>query len=183
MNKKTNYYKNYMKDFSQIISQIEQTQFNDAIKLIEKCRKNRGKLILVGNGGSASISSHVAIDFTKACGIRSINFNEPNLLTCFANDFGYENWVTEALKAYSEPNDLIILISSSGKSPNIINAAEYCTSYGLDLITFSGFSENNLLKRQGLINFWVNSSSYNFIEMAHHLWLVCMVDYFSNKAD
>ena len=105
------------------------------------------------------------------------------MLTCFANDYGYENWVSEALKAYSDPIDLVILISSSGKSKNMLNAADYCIKTDLDLITFSGFSEKNLLKKKGIINFWVDSSSYNFVEMAHHVWLVSIVDYFSSEMD
>ena len=177
------FYKNYMEEFSKKIAAIQPDQFNKSVELIKSCNENNGKIIIVGNGGSASISSHVAVDFTKACGIRSVNFNEPNLLTCFANDYGYENWVSEALKAYSDPIDLVILISSSGKSKNMLNAADYCIKTDLDLITFSGFSEKNLLKKKGIINFWVDSSSYNFVEMAHHVWLVSIVDYFSSEMD
>ena len=73
------------------------------------------KNIVVGNGGSASIASHVSVDFVKAAKIRSINFNEANFLTCFSNDYGYENWVEEALKTYADKDDLLILISSSGR--------------------------------------------------------------------
>ena len=175
------YFINYMKEFSKKIAEIQPDQFNKSVELIKLCKKNNGKIIVVGNGGSASISSHIAVDFTKACGLRSITFNEPNLITCFANDYGYENWVSEALKAYSDPHDLVILISSSGKSKNILNAADYCVEVGLRLITFSGFSSNNFLKNKGLINFWVDSNSYNFVEMAHHVWLVSIVDYFSSK--
>ena len=176
------FYKNYMEEFSKKIADIQIDQFSKSVDMIKHCNNNNGKVIVVGNGGSASISSHVAVDFTKACGLRSVNFNEPNLLTCFANDYGYENWVSEALKAYSDPNDLVILISSSGKSQNMLNAADYCIETGLKLITFSGFSSKNCLKSKGLINFWVDSNSYNFVEMAHHLWLVSIVDYFSLKA-
>ena len=79
------------------------------------------KVIIAGNGGSAAMASHVAVDFTKAANIRAINFNEADLITCFANDYGYENWVGKALEAYADPGDLVILISSSGKSQNISN--------------------------------------------------------------
>ena len=123
------------------------------------------------------MASHVAVDFTKACKIRAVNFNEADLLTCFSNDYGYENWVVEALRAYADPSDLIILISSSGKSKNILNAADFCIKENLKLITLSGFSKENRLKGMGLVNVWVNSTSYNFVEMAHHVWLVAIVDY------
>ena len=70
------------------------------------------------------MASHVAVDFTKAAGIRAINFNEADLLTCFANDYGYENWVVKALEFYADEGDLVILVSSSGQSPNMLNGAK-----------------------------------------------------------
>ena len=89
-----------------------------------KIKKNNRKVIIAGNGGSAAIASHVCVDFTKQGGIRSVNFNEADLITCFANDFGYENWLEKSLEFYADKKDLVILISSSGKSQNIINALE-----------------------------------------------------------
>ena len=77
-------------------------------------------IYIVGNGGSASIASHVSVDFAKVARIKSATFNNANLITCFANDYGYENWVTEAIKAYLNKNDMVILISSSG------NSKKYC---------------------------------------------------------
>ena len=68
-----------------------------ALQMILDTRSNSGKALLVGNGGSSAMASHVAVDFTKAAGIRAINFNEADLITCFANDYGYENWVAQAL--------------------------------------------------------------------------------------
>ena len=83
------------------------------------------KIIFCGNGGSAAMGSHCSVDLTKNAGIEAINFNEADLITCFANDFGYENWVLNALRFYGKADDTVVLISSSGRSQNIINAAEY----------------------------------------------------------
>lgn len=149
--------------------------------LIEKTLNKEGKLIFVGNGGSAAMSSHVAVDFTKNAKIKSINFNEPDLITCFANDYGYENWVAKALEFYANENDLVFLISSSGNSLNIVNAAKYCNINNLSLITLSGFNNNNKLKELGDINFWVDSKEYNIVEMTHHIILLLLVDAFINK--
>ena len=171
----------YIKSLNTLLSDIDMQCFEKTIALIEKCHKAGGKLIFVGNGGSAAMASHLSVDFTKACKIRSINFNEADLLTCFSNDYGYENWVHEALKAYMDVNDLVILISSSGNSANITNAADYCLNNKVDLITFSGFQPSNSLRSKGNCNFWVNSSDYNFVEMVHHVWLVALVDYFATK--
>ena len=123
------------------------------------------------------MASHVAVDFTKAAGIRAINFNEADLITCFANDYGYEHWVAKALEAYADPGDLVIMISSSGKSKNIINGAEKAKNMGLSLITFSGFLTENLLRNLGDLNLWVDSSEYNIVEMTHHVWLVAIIDF------
>jgi len=141
------------------------------------------KVIIAGNGGSAAMASHVAVDFTKAAGIRAINFNEADLITCFANDYGYENWLAKAVEAYGDPGDLVILISSSGRSPNIINAASYAKQHGFPLVTLSGFDSDNPLRSLGDINLWVDSKSYNIVEMTHHIWLLSVVDYIISEAN
>ena len=180
-----NFFKKYFSTQTKLINFDNKTY--DKLANVKKCllevKKKRKKVMIFGNGGSAAIASHFSVDLTKNSNIRCVNFNESSLLTCFSNDYGYENWVTEALIAYSDSNDLVILISSSGKSANILNAADYCLEKGLDLITFSGFSNKNTLKDKGSVNFWVDSNSYNFVEMAHHVWLVCMADYFSSNVN
>ena len=178
--KKYNFLKDYYLDLSKLISDFENDKFLMIIDQLKKL-KNNNKLILAGNGGSASIANHVAVDFTKIAGIRSITFNESNLITCFANDYGYENWVSQSLKNYAIKGDMCILISSSGKSKNIINAAKECKKKNIFLITLTGFDVNNPLKKMGNINLWVNSKKYNYVEMTHHVWLVSLADYLSEK--
>ena len=123
------------------------------------------------------MASHVTVDFTKAAGIRAINFNEADLITCFANDYGYEHWVAKALEAYADPGDLVILISSSGKSPNMLNGARQAKAMDLSLVTVSGFSADNPIRKLGDLNLWVDSTAYNIVEMTHHVWLLAIVDY------
>tara|TARA_B100000575_G_scaffold6858_1_gene5089 strand:+ start:707 stop:1261 length:555 start_codon:yes stop_codon:yes gene_type:complete len=166
----------YAKSINNILFDIPEEYIIKTIKLIEITKKNKGKIYIIGNGGSASIASHVSVDLAKVARIQSSSFNNSNLITCFANDYGYENWVTEAIKAYTNKKDLIILISSSGTSKNIVNAAKYCKKQSLNLITFSGFSKNNPMSKLGKVNFHVKSNQYNFIEMSHHIILVYVVD-------
>ena len=135
------------------------------------------KVIIAGNGGSAAMASHVAVDFTKAAGMRAINFNEADLITCFANDYGYEHWVAKALEAYADPGDLVILISSSGKSANMLNGTRQAKAMDLSLVTVSGFSADNPIRKLGDLNLWVDSTAYNIVEMTHHVWLLAIVDY------
>lgn len=147
-------------------------------QIVLNCKKNDKKLIIIGNGGSSAISSHVSVDFTKNANIRAINFNEADLITCFSNDYGHENWMKYALKFYADKGDITILISSSGKSPNILNAASFLNENKFKFITFTGMSKDNPLilnNSQGL-NFHVNSMAYNHIENIHQVWLLSVVD-------
>jgi D-sedoheptulose 7-phosphate isomerase len=141
-------------------------------------KKKGSKIICIGNGGSAAISSHFSVDLTKNAGIRAINFNESNLITCLSNDYGHNHWMEAALDLYCDMDDIVILISSSGKSQNIINAAHHCTKNNIDLITLSGMAFDNPLINSNPdgINFWVNSSGYNIIENIHQIWLLSIVD-------
>jgi D-sedoheptulose 7-phosphate isomerase len=163
------------------LKNVDTNLINASVNLIANTKKNKNKIYIVGNGGSSSIASHVSVDFTKVAKINCSTFNNANLITCFANDYKYENWVVEAIKAYSSKKDLFILISSSGTSKNIVNAAQYCKKNNIDLITLSGFKKNNPLSQSGNINFHVESEDYNFIEMTHHIILVSIVDIFAKK--
>ena len=176
------FFESYYNKINNKLIDVSSSSLIEAVLLIENLEKTLGKVIVVGNGGSAAIASHVSIDLTKAANIKSINFNESSLITCFANDYGYENWVSNALDFYADSNDVVILISSSGQSKNIINAAVKAKEIGLSVITFSGFLESNPLKKMGDVNLWVNSSEYNIVESVHQIWLLSIVDYLiSNK--
>ena len=176
-----NFFKEYNKSIYDLLNKIDTRCIDQSVNLINDCHNIGGKVYLVGNGGSSSIASHVSVDFAKVANISSDTFNNTNLITCFANDYGHDNWVVEAIKAYMQKNDMIILISSSGTSLNMINAAQYCKEKSIPLITLSGFSIGNPLSKLGNINMHVQSESYNFIEMSHHIILVSIVDIFVQK--
>ena len=172
-----NFLQKYLSEINSKLNDLHHKDFANFIKLIKDVKKRNSKIIFVGNGGSAAIASHSSVDFTKTCKIRAVNFNEADLITCFSNDYGYENWVVEALKSYAKKDDLVVLISSSGQSKNILNAAKYCLKKKIKLATFTGFKRNNPIKKRGNLNFWVNCSKYNIIEMTHHIWILMAVDY------
>ena len=146
-----------------------------------ECKLNKRKIFIAGNGGSSSIASHVSVDLTKVVGIKSFNFNEHNLITCLTNDYGQDNWLQKAFEFYSTKSDLIVLISSSGKSKNIVKAAKFCKKRGNKVIGLSGFNKNNPLSKYGKVNFYIGSTQYNFIEMSHHIILVYLVDIFAKN--
>ena len=171
------YFLNYFETIAETINGIDPEALERAATMVRQAHDSGKKVILAGNGGSAAMASHVAVDLTKAAGIRAVNFNEADLLTCFANDYGYEHWVARALEFYADPGDLAILISSSGASQNMVNGAEQASAMGLAVISLSGFSPDNPLRRLGDLNLWAPSDSYNIVEMTHHVWLLAIVDY------
>ena len=152
-------------------------------KMLLEVKKSGRKVIIAGNGGSAAMASHVAVDFTKQGGVRSINFNEADLITCFANDYGYEHWVEKAVEFYGDDEDMVILISSSGSSKNMVNAAQTAIKLGMDVVTFTGFDIDNPLKQEGSINFWLDSQAYNIVENTHQIWMLMVCDLIIGKAE
>jgi D-sedoheptulose 7-phosphate isomerase len=146
-------------------------------------RASGNKLMFAGNGASASISSHGAVDFTKQGKVRAVDFNEPNLITCFSNDYGYENWMARAIERYGDKGDVAVLISVSGSSPNCVNAAKFAKANGMKVVTFTGKSAGNPLKAEGDINFWVPSAAYNIVEGIHMVWLTTVVDMLVGRAE
>ena len=171
-------YTNYLKELCQLINSDK-----DLIKKLKKleqkiltCKKKNKKVMIFGNGGSSAVASHVAIDLTNAANIRCQNYADSSLITCFSNDYGYENWVKKTIENYADDGDVLILISSSGMSKNMINAVRQKSKKFSFIATFSGFSENNIIRKSGNISFWVNSNIYNYVENIHQIWLLSIVD-------
>ncbi|MBD63448.1 MAG: phosphoheptose isomerase [Gammaproteobacteria bacterium] len=180
----TDFYKPYYDEYFRLIyPKSIDLKFEEFRKIALKIKNSDGKLIFAGNGASASISAHGAVDFTKQGGVRAVTFNEANVITCFSNDFGYDNWVCEALKFYAKKNDAIVLISVSGESPSVVNAAETAKDLGIPIITFTGRDQNNSLKSLGDVNFWVDSNAYNIVECIHMIWVTTVIDAIIGKAE
>ena len=172
----TKHFREFLNNFFEACSSLDHAKLNEMCQLILKKKDSQNKVLVFGNGGSAAIASHFSTDLIRAVKVRGVNFNEASLITCFSNDFGYGEWISETIKAHADPGDLVILISSSGNSLNMVNAAHLCHSINLELVTFSGFSEENKLKKLGNLNFWVNSENYNIVENAHQTWLLAAIE-------
>ena len=177
------FFKEYLNKVCKYIETVDFALLEQSADLISCANESGGKIIFAGNGASATIASHVSVDLTNCSNVRAINFNEAALITCFSNDFGYERWVEKAVDYYADENDLLVLISSSGRSKNMINCAESSRKQGLKVITFTGFEESNPLKQLGDVNLWVNSSVYNVVEAVHQIWLSVIVDKLSEKRE
>jgi D-sedoheptulose 7-phosphate isomerase len=179
--KKNLFYRQYFNNLSKL---IYDEGFNELVTLEKKIleiKKKKYSIFVYGNGGSAAVASHFNIDAFNKCGIKSNTLGDKSLITCLANDYGFENLIKISLLRFATKKDLVILISSSGESRNMINAAKFCKNKKIFLITLTGFNRNNSLKKLGNINLWVNSKEYNYIENIHQLWLLSALDKISNK--
>lgn len=144
--------------------------------LIRQVTKVGGIIYVIGNGGSAGIASHFCTDLLRTLGISAATFYDPGILTCFANDYGYENVFKMPLMKNMRSNDLLVAISSSGQSKNIVEAAKAAKERKVTVITLSGFLLNNPLRKLGDLNFWLESSDYGIVEMGHFFLLHTLID-------
>ncbi len=134
---------------------------------ISALRGTTAKVIAIGNGGSAAVANHFVLDLWNAAGIRAVSFADASLLTCMSNDYGYHNVFRKPVGMFADKGDVLLAISSSGKSENILHAVEESKAKGLWCVTMSGFKPDNPLSRLGHINFHINSPSYGMVELAH----------------
>ena len=138
---------------------------------------HHGKVMVIGNGGSAAIASHLAIDFTRNGGVPAMVFNDGAGLTCMGNDLGFERIFAEQIKLHGRNGDLLIAISSSGASPNILAGVEQALVLGCSVVTFSGFSPDNPLRKRGNVNLYVPSSHYGQVEVTHQMLCHAVIDF------
>jgi D-sedoheptulose 7-phosphate isomerase len=141
------------------------------IEMLESLRDRGGNLFLVGNGGSAGVVSHILTDYINVNKLNARTLHESSLLSCISNDYGYENSFSEPLSTLAREKDLLIAVSSSGRSPNIHNAVKSVIRAGGDAITLSGFGHDNSLRSMGGLNFWLDSKSYGLVEIGHLFYL------------
>lgn len=178
---KNTFLKKSIDQYNKLIQQIDLNELEYFAKNIIKLRRNKKKILVFGNGAGAAISSHFASDLAKTLKIKALSFDNSAHITCFANDYKFENWILETLKVYSNENDLVILLSASGRSKNIIKAANYCKKKKIKFFSLSGFEKKNTLNTLSLNKFHINSKIYNQVEVLQSIILLLTIDYIKNK--
>ncbi len=166
---------NYSKAYIDFVSKDIMSFVDEFILLTNNIDKNI-RYYFVGNGASAAIASHLSNDFSKTLGVKATTFHDPALITCLSNDFGYENWLSEGVKIFGEDNDCLVLISSSGNSENIIEAAKQAKKQGMITVSLTGPRPSEKLMQNSDINISVKSEVYNIIECCHMIALCAIVD-------
>ena len=177
----------YYSNLSHMLKKIQTTRENgnsfDFFSAIESTgqlamvqTKAGGKIIFIGNGASASIASHMSTDYWKNGGMRAIAFNDAALLTCLSNDCGYENVFGKSVEMFADEGDILVAISSSGESENILNGVYAARKQGVHVVTLSGFKPDNPLRSMGDINFYVPDEEYGPVEIMHLSITHCILD-------
>lgn len=177
----------YYSNLSHMLKKIQVTQKNgnsfDFFSAIESsgqlamAQTEAGrKIIFIGNGASASIASHMSTDYWKNGGMRAIAFNDAALLTCLSNDCGYENVFGKSVEMFTDEGDILVAISSSGRSENILNGVRAARKLGAHVVTLSGFKPDNPLRSMGDINFYVPDEEYGPVEIIHLSITHCILD-------
>lgn len=148
-------------------------------KLVDKFSdiKLAGKQVFfIGNGGSAAIASHMTADFMKNGGMRTYSLYDSSVTTCMGNDYGYEYIFSRPLEFLGTEGDLLVAVSSSGNSQNIVNAVQTALDKNMHVITFSGFKKENHIRSMGDYNLHVPLEHYGIVESIHNLILQQVVD-------
>lgn len=149
---------------------------NWMVDAARKAHASGNRLLFIGNGGSATIASHMAIDFSKNGNLRAQAFNDAAFLTCLGNDLGYENVFSTQIEMHAVAGDVLVAISSSGRSPNILKAVTAARGVGCPVVTLSGFGADNPLRKTGDVNFYVPSDKYGYVELLHSVLLHGVLD-------
>jgi len=167
----------FLKDLEAALSELEfsngegdNVPIREGLKRLHKyvtATRPNSKVMLIGNGGSAAIASHAALDLWKNGGVKATAFNDLVQLTALSNDYGFDQVFLKAVERFADPVDVLIAISSSGRSENIVLAAKAARELECVVITFSGFSKDNPLFSLGDLNLHVPSNRYGIVESTH----------------
>jgi D-sedoheptulose 7-phosphate isomerase len=150
--------------------------FDRAARLMRNATSGDNKIMFIGNGGSAGIASHAAIDFSKNGGMRSMALNDGAALTCLGNDLGYEQVFATQIGFHGRRGDVLVAISSSGQSANILEAVRVARRIGCAVVTYSGFQPDNPLRALGDVNFHIAAGEYGFVEVGHLALIHALLD-------
>ena len=182
MKKKNNFFlENYFKTYLNLVSQINYDHILNLSNELKKIKKNNNKILIFGNGAGAAISSHFSSDLAKTLKIKAYSFDNSAQITCFGNDYNFENWISKTLEVYLNKNDLVILLSASGNSKNMLKAANYLNKKKINFYSITGFNKNNKLNTKSSKYIWINSKSYNHIEVIQSMILLSSLDLSKKK--
>jgi D-sedoheptulose 7-phosphate isomerase len=176
-----NLLKNYLNEIESLTRSLDVNKILLLKKKILLHKKRGGRIFVFGNGGSISTVNHFAVDMTKNAKVETISISNDNLITCFSNDYGFDYWIKNALKYYVKKKDFVIFLSVSGKSKNILQGVKYCNIEKINHFSLTGHIKNNPINQISKDFLWINSMSYNAVEILHSIVLLNLVDLIIGK--
>ncbi len=180
---------------TELIQTLEQTRvyvkennelgYESGMQILVECftrhKEKDTQIFFIGNGGSSAIASHMTADFMKNGGMKTYSLYDNAVTTCMGNDYGYEHVFSRPLEFLGQKDDLLVAVSSSGNSPNIVNAINMANAKKMETITFTGFKKDNKSRQLGTINVYVPSEKYGIVESIHNLMLQQVVDMITER--
>jgi len=163
-----------MNPFVKYIDALQGAHIEEEFEKFCRAFDNCNRIIILGNGGSNSVASHISQDYMKFHQKKVSILSDPSMLTMLTNDFGYENAYQKFLEYYIEKDTLVIIISSGGESKNMLNAQEWCEENKVSYGILSGFKSDNTLRANAtsaLWNYYINSTDYGVVECVHQIFL------------
>ena len=177
MVKNFEFYRNYNDDIYKLLKSLNLKQLKFLEKqIIKRKNKKNSSIYILGNGGSISTANHITVDLIKNAKVNAKSLYNDNLITCFANDYGENNWIKKYLEYYCNKQDFVIFLSVSGKSKNILKAAKFLKKNSINFLSMTGMNKKNPLNNLSKNKIWIPSKSYNKVEIIHFVILASIVD-------
>ena len=163
-----------MNPFNEYVEALQSAHMGNEYEKFKEAFESHDRVIILGNGGSSSVASHISQDYMKFQGKKVSILSDPSMLTMLTNDYGYENAYQKFLEYYVEENSLVVLLSSGGESDNILNCLTWCEENSVDYGILTGFSPDNTIRSRAtnsLCNYYNNSEDYGVVEGIHQSFL------------
>ena len=163
-----------MNPFNEYVEALQSAHMGNEYEKFKEAFESHDRVIILGNGGSSSVASHISQDYMKFQGKKVSILSDPSMLTMLTNDYGYENAYQKFLEYYVEENSLVVLLSSGGESDNILNCLTWCEENSVDYGILTGFSPDNRIRSMAtnaIWNYYINSEDYGVVECIHQIFL------------
>ena len=160
--------------FNEYVTTLQSAHMEEEFNKFKKAFKNHDRIIILGNGGSNSVASHISQDYMKFHKKKVSILSDPSMITMLTNDFGYEFAYQKFLEYYVEEDTLVIIISSGGESPNMLKCVDWCEDNKISYGVLTGFETNNTIRSEAssaLWNYHIASDSYGVVECVHQIFL------------
>ena len=163
-----------MNPFREYVDTLESAHMELEFFKFQKAFHNHDRVIILGNGGSNAVASHISQDYMKFCGKKVSVLSDPSMITMLTNDFGYEYAYQKFLEYYVEKDTLVIIISSGGESVNMLKCVDWCEDNKISYGVLTGFKLDNTIRGEAsnaLWNYHIASDSYGVVECVHQIFL------------